>query len=115
MNRARALVSIFALLIAGLAFVPPAAADDCSNLSPTGLIGVYSCPDGSFQVRKSGTILATGPAEGTGWYVDAEGAYVAADLFCFNPYCYVTVAGLPVFACSIQINTVTFQVTTCPA
>src|SRR5688572_863509 len=94
------------LVLGGLSVAAPGvAADDCQNLIvPNGFAGVYLCPGNRIEVRSGGTLLATGPTSGVGWYVTSGGAYVAADFTCFGDYCYITVAAFPVGVCQIVFS-----------
>lgn len=76
---------------------------------------MFLCDDERVEVRSGGTLLATGPTSGTGWYLAGPaGLYVAADFTCFDGWCYVSAAAFPAAACSIRFNVQTHQVVTCP-
>jgi len=114
MRTTTALLALGMVVAGFVAVAPVAAAEDCQNLvPPNGFAGVYLCPGNRIEVRQSGTLLATGPTSGIGWYVTSGSVYVAAEFICSGDYCYVAVAAFPVTACVVAFSIVNSDVYSC--
>ncbi len=106
---------LVSLSLATLLIAQPASA--CERVTPpNGAGGIYQCGGGRIEVRSSGTVAATGPTSGTGWYVTLEpiGGYVAADASCFGGWCYYSAAAFPVGSLQLRHHPESGQFAVCP-